>query len=337
MNRYARQQLYREIGSAGQAGIASSSIAVVGVGALGCQAAAILARAGVGELRLIDRDLVEITNLQRQVLYTEHDAATEAPKASAARRHLLAANSAIDIVAHDVHLAADNIDEVLAGVTVVVDGTDNFEVRYLLNDWAVRAAVPWIYAAAIGASGLLMPVIPGETACLRCVFEDLPPAGSADTCDTAGVLGSTTSTVGALAALEALKVAAGRRDAVRHGLLQLDLWGNDLRAVDIAGPRPDCPCCGARQFPFLEATDRATTALCGRDAIQVSPPRRLGFPFDQVKARIIAATHVEDRGILIRFAVDDIGVTLFRDGRAILRGTDDPLRARTIYDRFIGS
>lgn len=339
MSRYARQSLFREIGPEGQEKIGQSQIAIVGIGALGCQEAAILARAGVGHLRLIDRDLVDLTNLQRQILFTEKDAYLAAPKASTARDHLSLANSQIEIVAHDVDLDARNIARLLGDVDVIVDGSDNFEVRYLVNDFAISRRIPWIYAAAVGATGLLMPVLPGETSCLRCIFEEPPPAGAAQTCDTAGVLGSTTATVGALAAAEALKIAAGRTDAVRRGLLQLDLWANEERGVEISTPRAECPCCGAREFPFLDArTSGATTSFCGRDAIQVRPadPAR-GFAWDDVRRRIMDSVVAEDRGLLLRFHDDDLEVTLFRDGRAIVRGTVDPARARAVYARFVGA
>jgi molybdopterin/thiamine biosynthesis adenylyltransferase len=335
-DRYDRQQLFREIGKAGQTRIGEASIAIVGLGALGTIEASLLARAGVGRLRLIDRDFVESSNLQRQVLFDEADAAAGMPKADAAKRHLEAANSDVALEARAVELNPGNVAELLGDVDVVVDGSDNFEVRYLINDHQVRGGKPWVYAAAVGATGLLMPVLPGTTPCLRCVFEEPPPPGAADTCDTAGVLGPTTATVGALAALEALKIVAGRRDAVRRGLLQLELWSNDLRDVPLTAPREDCPCCGGRAFPFLAAAGRATTSLCGRDAVQVLPTRA-GFDYAAVRTRVKQARTVEDNGFLIRFADGDLRVTLFRDGRAIVKGTTDAATARSLYDRVIGS
>lgn len=336
MDRYARQALFREIGEEGQRRIQASVIAIVGVGALGCQEAAILARAGAS-LRLIDRDLVEWTNLQRQTLFTEQDAREAAPKASTAREHLLAANSEVDIRAHDRDLGPENVELLLGDAQVIVDGSDNFEVRYLLNDFAVARRVPWIYAAAVGSTGLLMPVLPGETACLRCLFEDPPPAGSAETCDTAGVLASITATVGSLAALEAIKIAAGRPDAVRRGLLQLDVWNNEIRSIDVSGPRADCPCCGSGEFPFLHASRRqGSTSLCGRDAVQVLPGADR-FDYDAARGRILAHLAGEDRGILLRFDAEGLSVTLFEDGRAIVRGTSDPKRARAVYARYVGA
>lgn len=338
MDRYARQSLVREIGRAGQEAIGRARVAIVGIGALGCQEAALLARAGIGTLRLIDRDFVELTNLQRQILYTEQDAAAALPKAEAARAHLQAANGdiAIEAVAEDLEPA--NAQRHLGDVDLVVDGSDNFEVRYLVNDFCVKTGKPWVYAAAVGATGLLMPVIPGTTPCLRCLFEEPPGAGSADTCDTVGVLGPNTSTVASLAAMEALKIAAGRLDAVRRGLLQLDLWENDLRAVAIDAPRADCPCCGKRRFPYLDPrTASVTTSLCGRDAVQVKPAASKAFDFAAVAKRLAAALPVEDNGYLLRFTADGCQISLFRDGRAIVKGTADPAAARALYARTVGS
>ncbi|MFH0945290.1 MAG: ThiF family adenylyltransferase [Planctomycetota bacterium] len=337
-DRYSRQLLFHEIGEAGQRLIGSSRMAVVGLGALGCQEAALLARAGVGFLRLIDRDFVEVTNLQRQILFTEEDAALALPKAVAAANHLAAANSEIEIRAEVRDLTASTVERLLTGVDIIVDGSDNFEVRYLVNDFAVRAGLPWIYAAGVGATGLILPVIPEITACLRCLFEDPPPAGSAATCDTAGVFGPLTSTVGAVAAMEALKIAAGRREAVRRGLLQIDLWSNEFRAIAVDRPREECPCCGRRRFPFLEVREAgATLELCGREAVQISPPPGTTFDLDAVRPRIARAVEVDDNGFLLRFRAEGLQVTLFRDGRAILKGTTDPARARGVYARLVGN
>lgn len=335
--RYSRQMLYREIGRAGQERIANTRLAIVGIGALGTIEAAILARAGIGFLRLIDRDFVEPSNLQRQVLFDEDDATRGIPKAEAARSHLVAANSTVTIEARVEELDASTVDGLLKDVDIVVDGCDNFEVRYVVNDYCVRAKKPWIYAAAVGTTGLLMPVLPGETPCLRCLFEDPPPPGTAATCDTAGVLGPTTATIGALAALEALKLAAGRKDAVRRGLLQAELWDNDLRDIAMATPRADCPCCAKLTFPFLEVSaSGVSAALCGRDAVQVTPRDRGGFDFAAVRARLAAAMPLDDNGFLVRFTSDGLRVTLFKDGRAIIAGTSDPVVARGLYARTIG-
>ncbi len=337
-DRYVRQSIFREIGAERQRRIQEGCAAVVGVGALGCQEAALLARAGVGRLVLIDRDFVERTNLQRQILFDEDDAKNVMPKAAAAARHLGAANRDIRIDAFCEDLVAGNAERLLSGVDVIVDGSDNFEVRYLLNDFAVSHGVPWIYAAAVGTTGLFMPVVPAKTPCLRCVFEEPPPRGSTDTCDTAGVLGPTTSIVGSLAALEALKLLAGREDAVRRGLLQCELWENEMRAMSIDAPRGDCPCCAKRQFPFLEgAAGGGSAALCGRNAVQVAPPRGTPFDFAAVRERLARSVEVVDNGYLVRFRAEGRDVVLFQDGRAIVRGTDDVGAARALYARFVGA
>ena len=336
-DRYSRQRLFAEIGDEGQTRVRAGHAVVVGLGALGCPAAALLVRAGVGHVTLIDRDIVEWTNLQRQTLFTEHDAANGSAKSAAAATALGAANSDVRLTPHVRDLDSTNVDLLLADADVVVDGTDNFAVRFLINDWCVRESRPWIYAAAVGANGLLMPVLPGTTPCLRCVFESPPPAGSTETCDTAGVLGPVTSIVGALAALEALKIVAGRRDAVRRGLLSLDLWPGDIRSIDMQTRRDDCPCCGARTFPFLERRPGGATALCGRDAVQVTPTSDAPFEFESVRQRLTRVTEVRDAGSLLRFDSGGLTITLFEDGRAIVHGTHDESRARSVYDRLVGT
>lgn len=335
--RYARQWLYSELGAQGQRKLNSSRVAIIGIGALGTIEATLLARAGVGFLRLVDRDFVELTNLQRQVLFDENDARLALPKADAAKAHLERANSSIRIEAIASELNPSTAKSLLSDVDLVVDGSDNFEVRYLINDACVERGLPWVYAAAVGTTGLLMPVIPGTTPCLRCVFEEPPPPGSAATCDTAGVLGMTTSTVGSLAALEAFKILSGRSDSIRRGLLQLELWSNELHSVTLEDPRKDCPCCGRREFPFLaERSNSLATSLCGRDAIQVAPASRGRFDFDSVRQRLAGSVALTDNGFLTRFEHEGKQITLFRDGRAIVKGTTDPLVARTLYARFIG-
>ena len=337
-DRYSRQSLFRQIGTEGQQRISNSRIAVVGIGALGSQSATLLARAGVGMLRLIDRDYVELSNLQRQVLFTEQDAERALPKALAARDHLQRVNSAIEITAEIRDLTPASVEALLSDVEIIVDGTDNFEVRYLINDYAVFNRRPWIYAAGVGAHGLILPVLPEQTACLRCLFEDPPPAGSAETCDTAGVVGPLTSVIGSLAAMEALKLASGQTEAVRRGLLQVDLWFNEFRSISTDRPRKDCPCCQLRRFPFLEFRETgASLVLCGRDAVQVSPAPASAFDLDQVRKRLGRVMQVEDNGCLLRFLADGLQVTLFADGRAILKGTSETSRARAVYARFVGN
>lgn len=337
-DRYGRQALFSEIGPEGQAKIGRARVAIVGIGALGCQQAALLARAGIGTLRLIDRDFVEETNLQRQILFTEQDAREAVPKALAAREHLSRANSRITLEAEVRDVTAASVEALLEGIDLIVDGSDNFEVRYLLNDFAVRTGKPWIYAAAVGATGLIMPILPGKTPCLRCLFEDAPPAGSTETCDTAGVVGPVTSVIGALSAMEALKLAAGRTDAVSRGLLQVDLWFNEFRGISADSPREGCPCCQQRLFPHLESkAGGSSVELCGRNAVQVSPTPGVEFDFTSVRERLAKSGALLDNGYLLRFQAAGLEVTLFQDGRAILKGTDDPAQARAVYSRYVGN
>ncbi len=336
-DRYGRQIQFHELGRQGQDRIRCGRVVVIGVGALGCQEAALLVRAGVGSLRLVDRDFVETSNLHRQILFTEDDAARGLPKAEAARIHLSASNRDVEIQSVVADVDASTIESLVTDVDVIVDGSDNFEVRYLMNDVAVRDRRPWVYAASVGASGFLMPVLPGITPCLRCLVPEPPPTGTAETCETAGVVGPAPAVVGSLAAMEALKILSGRADAVLRGAYTIDLWTNRMRRVDVERPTPDCPCCGKRQFSFLEDRRGTRSAqLCGRNAVQVRPAAAAPFPYDEVVARLRGSTELTENPYLARFCHGEIEVHLFRDGRAIVTGTDDPARARAIYARFVG-
>lgn len=336
VDRYSRQTLFPPLGPEGQRLLCASRAAVVGVGALGCQEAALLARAGVGHLDLIDRDVVEISNLQRQILFEERHAHDGLPKALAAAEVLRRANSTVRIEAHVRDLDPGNVRALLGAADVVVDGTDNLETRYLVNDFCVREGIPWIYAAAVGATGLLLPVLPGRTPCLRCLFETPPPPGSLPTCDTAGVLAPATSAVGALAAAEAIKVLSGRLEAVRRGLWQIDVWNNETREIRAPEPRSDCPCCARRSFPFLEGAGRRDVALCGRDAVQIRAKRGTRADLGQVRRRLGDRVGVREGPGFLRFEAEGHEITLFDDGRALVRGTSDPARARSLYARWIG-
>ncbi len=281
-NRYSRQTRFAPFGPDGQERLSQSTAVIVGCGALGTVQATLLARAGVGTLRLVDRDYVETSNLQRQMLYTEADADAALPKAEAARRHLLAANSGVAIEAHISDLDATNADELLGGATVILDGTDNFETRMLINDFAVRELIPWIYGAAVSSYGIAMPVLPGappgETACFRCVYPDAP-TGAQPTCETAGVLGPVTSVIGSIQAMEALKILAGRAASVRRKIFTADLWTGPVREISMPPRDADCQTCGRREFVYLENKRRAPVSLCGRNAVQIHERRR---PLDLV-------------------------------------------------------
>ena len=267
-SRYSRQVRFAAFGEEGQAQLAAATAVIVGCGALGTVQAALLARAGTGTLRLVDRDYVEESNLQRQMLYTEEDARAGMPKAEAARRHLAAVNSTIRIEAFVSDLNPETAEDLLAGADVIVDGSDNFETRLLINDFAVRDAIPWIYGAAVGGYGIAMPILPGDSACFRCIYPE-PPSGAQPTCETAGVLGPVTSLIGSIQAMEAIKILAGRPDAVRRKIFTADLWSGPLRETAMPRRDPACSTCGCREFPWLEGCRRAPVSLCGRNAVQI--------------------------------------------------------------------
>ena len=338
LGRYARQMIHPAIGEEGQRALGAARVLIVGCGALGTHIADGLARAGVGFLRIVDRDFVELHNLQLQVLFDEDDQERGTPKALAAAEKLRRINStiAVEPVVDDVN--AGNIATLSADVDLIVDGTDNFETRYLLNDAAVRAGKPWVYGGVLATWGMTMTIVPGDTACLRCVFPDPPPPGAAPTCDTAGVLGPAVATIAALETSEALKLLLGARDATNRDLVAFDVWRLSLDRLP-APRRPDCPACGdgPRSYPFLEyAASSRTTALCGRNAVQitVSPPATIALP--ALAARLRAAGAVSHNEHLLRFRPGDHELVIFPNGRAIVHGTDDPATARSLYARYIG-
>lgn len=350
-SRYHRQEILPGVGAAGQARLASSHAAVVGLGALGCAIADHLARAGVGMLTLIDRDLVERTNLQRQCLYSEADAAEGLPKAEAARRRLSVVNSEVALRAHIADCTARNADALLTAEggrrpDVLLDGTDNFETRYLLNDIAVRDGVPLVYGGVVATRGMQMTIRPGVGPCLRCLFEEPPAPGSQPTCETAGVLGPVVAIVAACQAADGLRCLLGQGDRIAPTLLEFDIWAGQRRRVDVGGARrEDCPCCGQRRFEFLAGGGGSeVVGLCGQHAVQVSPA---GGTVDlgALAARLGAVGPVDARPFMVRFAVPGeegedgggLSLTVFRDGRAIVSGTSRPERARSLYARFVGA
>jgi len=334
--RYDRQMLVPWVGPEGQARIAAASVGIVGVGALGCTSAALLARAGVGHLVLVDRDLVEETNLQRQLLFTEAHVAGRVPKARAACEALRAARAELDADAWDLDLGPEQARELFARCDLVLDGTDNYETRFLLNDASVESAKPWIYAGAVSTYGAVLVVRPGEGPCLRCLFPTLPPPASAPTCDIAGVLGPAASAVASLQASEALKLLAGRPDLCSRGMVQFELTELSLRVL----PHPrdgGCPCCSRRQFDFLEEREGSRThRLCGRDSVMVLAPRGTRLDLPTLEARLSAFGPVFRNPYLLQTVWEEHPVTLYADGRAMIQGTKDPVRARALYARFLG-
>jgi adenylyltransferase/sulfurtransferase len=346
LDRYHRQALLPQIGRDGQARLAASRVLVVGCGALGSVIAEQLARAGVGSLVLVDRDVVEWTNLQRQTLFDESDARDAAPKAVAAKRRLERVNGAIqiDALVSDVH--SGNIEH-LAGlerggtpVHLILDGTDNVETRYLLNDICIKHSVPWVYGACVGTEGRVMAIRPGATPCLRCVFRT-PPAGTElPTCDTAGVLGPAAGIVASFQVVAAMRVLCGAPEADER-LLAMDVWTGRMRSVDLGARSPDCPTCGRRQFEFLDRADGPTTTLCGRRAVQVRPGRgSASFDMAAAEVKLTRVGLVQRTPYLLRCRLNDaadVELTLFSDGRLIVTGTTDSDRAKSLYARYIGA
>lgn len=349
LRRYQRQVILPGIGVAGQRRLGAGHAVIVGCGALGCAVADILARAGVGRLTLIDRDVVEWTNLQRQSLFDEADAAALSPKAEAARARLSRVNSGLVVDALVEDLTGDNALRLLfeAGrpaPDVLVDGTDNFETRYLLNDLAVMRGVPYVYGGVVGTSGMQWSVLPGDPArpCLRCLFPEPPAPGQAPTCETAGVLGAAVAVVAACQAADAIKILAGHARLVDPSMLTFDLWSGRWRRIDFSsGRRDDCPACAMRRFEFLEGRrGGGTVALCGQDAVQVTPARGTTVDLSRLGERLSAVGEVTRTPFLLRAVVPEragVELTVFRDGRAIVRGVGGPEEARAVYARWVGS
>ena len=333
--RYSRQVLFAGIGPAGQERIAGAHAAVIGVGATGAAAASLLARAGVGTLTLIDRDFVEESNLQRQVLFDEEDARESRAKAEAARRKIAGFNSEVEVRAHVADLAPGNIHELLRDAQIVLDATDNFETRYLVNDYAVEQDKPWIYAAAVGAYAVTMNIVPGETACLACIFPEAP-GGTVETCDTAGILNTAVNLAASIEVTEALKWIVGVRQKMRRTLLSCDVWSNEWTEIRAGHPRVDCSVCGERDFAHLRGEGRPHITLCGRNSVQIHERRR-AVDLAEMEARLRPHGQVRRNEMLLRFERGEQVMTLFADGRAIIQGTTDPGVARSLYARFVGS
>ena len=336
--RYSRQILCREIGKNGQTKLLNSRVLLVGCGALGAAHAEMLARAGIGKLRIVDRDFVEFTNLQRQILFKESDAAERLPKAIAAKARIAEINSEIDVEAIIADVNHSNVESLIDDCDLILDGTDNFQVRYLLNDACVMHGKTWIYGAAVSSYGTTMTIIPGETPCLRCIFDEMPDAGSAPTCDTAGVIMPIIATVSAAQVAEALKILVGDNDSLHRSLMQFDVWANDRQRIKLGEPNPDCKCCGQKIFEFLDAEAQEFAAvLCGRNAVQIAPPAQTKIDLVSLAKRINFVTDVKQNEYLLRFMSGENEITVFRDGRAIVKGTDDISAARSLYAKYVGN
>ncbi len=336
--RYSRQILFREIGRSGQEKLLDSRVLLVGCGALGAAHAEMLARAGVGKLRIVDRDFVEYTNLQRQTLFKESDADERLPKAIAAKNRIGEINSEIEVEAIVADLNHSNIESLIEGCDVVLDGSDNFQVRYLLNDACVKHNTKWVYGAAVSSYGTTMTIIPGKTPCLRCIFDEMPDVGSSPTCDTAGVIMPIIATVSATQVAEALKILVGDLESLHGSLMQFDIWANDRQRIKLGAPNADCKTCGERDFEFLDAEQGEFSAvLCGRNAVQIAPPNATNLDLESLAERLQFLVAVNVNEYLLRFDAGENEMTVFRDGRAIVKGTDDIAVARSLYAKFIGS
>jgi adenylyltransferase/sulfurtransferase len=333
--KYSRQVLFSGIGEEGQARLLASSVVIVGCGAIGAAAANLLTRSGVGRLRIIDRDFVEPSNLQRQTLFDEADALLALPKAVAAERKLHAINSSIAVEGVVADLNPRNTPELLSGFNLVLDGTDNFETRFLVNDFAVSSGIPWIYAAAVASYGLTMSILPAVTPCLACLLES-QRQGLDETCDTVGVLGPIVNLIASLEVADALKLLAGHKDQLHGRLISCDVWSGRFQSIR-AARNPDCPVCVRREFSFLEGHAQPHITMCGRDSVQIHERNRA---LDLSALRTHLARTIPDirqNDFLLRFRVPPYEMTVFADGRAILKGTQDPAVARSLYARYLGA
>ena len=337
-DRYSRQILFNGIGKKGQQRLGKSRALLVGCGALGSAHAEALARAGVKKIRIVDRDFVEASNLQRQTMFTEHDAAERTPKAVAAANHIRDLNSEIEVEAEIADVNNSNIERLIKDCDVVLDGTDNFATRYLINDACVKHECNWIYGAAVGSYGVTMTIRPHQTPCLRCVFEEAPPAASAPTCDTSGVIMPIISVVAAVQVSEALKLLTGQVEALHGSLMQFDVWRNEWRKINPGPPAPDCPTCAEGKFQTLEATAADFAAvMCGRNAVQISPAQPTQIDFKALAERLRGAGEVKFNDYLLRFRTGEFELTVFQDARSIIRGTDEMKTARSLYAKYIGN
>lgn len=334
-DRYSRQVLFPGIGAEGQALLSHGRVAIVGCGATGACVSGLLARAGVGHMVIIDRDYVEPSNLQRQSLFDESDAAESLPKAMAAARKIAAFNSEVETQAVVADLTPENIEAVLRDTDLILDATDNFETRYLINDFAVKHGKPWIYAAAVAAYAVTMNVIPGQTACLACMFP-APPEGAVETCDTAGILNSAVNLIGSIQATEAIKLLVGAKDRLRRTLLSFDVWTNEQAEIAADRQRPGCRTCERHEFAHLTGERRPQITLCGRNSVQIHERNR-PVDFAEMSARLGAHGTVKHNAFVLKFWRDPLEMTLFPDGRAIIKGTNDTAVARSLYARFVGS
>lgn len=346
--RYHRQTIFPPIGAEGQERLLDATAVLIGCGATGSSLANLLVRAGFGRVRIVDRDFVELTNLQRQILFDEDDIAAKLPKAEAAARKLRRINSQVDVQSVVADVNPGNILGLISDATVVLDGTDNFSTRFLINDAALKLAIPWVYTGVVASYGMTATFVPegapaklpgnrAETGCLRCLLGEMPPPGAAETCDTAGIIGPVVTFLTSIAATEAIKLVVGR-GALNPGLIHADLWLHEYESFGGAGKHPDCPACGLRRFDFLNAEIGTTTStLCGRNAVQVNVAGAAELDLANLERQLMpVASRLSRNDFLLRAQIDDYELTVFPDNRAIIKGTNDEDVARGLYARFIG-
>jgi molybdopterin-synthase adenylyltransferase len=340
IERYSRQTLFPEIGERGQERLTQSKVIIFGCGALGTVQADALCRAGVGNLCLVDRDFIEESNLQRQTLFSEEDVQEGLPKAVAAQKRLRQINSRVKIEALVMDINYRNIEQLVEGADCMLDATDNFETRFLINDVAVKKKTPWVYGASVGSYGLTMTVVPFDTPCLRCIFETMPPPGISPTCDTAGVLAPIVNIISSIQVAETLKILTKNIHRINRKMVFFDVWENSWKEYEIASAKDEgeCPACNLGRFEFLEGKEGSTvTALCGRDSVQINPPggNRLGFEY--LAERLSPLGPVRFNKFLLKFDVEPYEITVFPDGRSVVKGTKDVELARSLYARYIGA
>lgn len=337
--RYARQVRFPPLGQQGQHRLGQSRALLCGCGALGSAIANTLVRAGVGTLRIVDRDFVELNNLQRQSLFDEADAEAGLPKSIAAAKKLRRVNSTVTLEPIVADIEPENIERFCQGVDLILDGTDNFETRFLVNDAAVKHGLPWVYGGCVGAEGQAMTILPGETPCLRCLMPECPAPGSTPTCDVAGILGPIVGLIASIEAVEAIKILSGSREAVSRNLTVVDLWQNRVRQIDVRGLREqvDCPTCKRREFSWLSGSSASGTAvLCGRNAVQLSHPGA-SISLDDLAEKLVGVGQLMRNQFLLRLRVEGYELTIFPNARAIISGTDDVATARAIYAKYVGN
>lgn len=333
-NRYAKQILFHKIGPEGQGMISRSTVVVIGIGALGTVISSQLCRAGVGRLRLVDRDFVELSNLQRQILFDENDARLRLPKVVAAADKLRAVNSEITIEPVIADVTSRNVEQIILEADLILDGNDNMETRFLINDAALKMNKPWIYGAALGSEGMSMNVIPGQTPCLRCLMPETPQPGTMPSCETEGVLSPVTGIVASIQTAEALKILTGNEP--RRSLLCIDVWDRTFKELTVHR-RQGCQACEKRNYEYLDASHASwTTVLCGRNAVQIVPPQEEQISLKELQERLARVGHTNFNGFLLTFEAEGYELTIFPTGRAIIRGTTDEAEARTLYSRYVG-